>query len=1035
MTHTTIPLPMAQPPGQPPAMYWRSLEELAASPEFQLLLQGEMARETAASAQGINRRQLLLLAASLGLAGLTGCNTSPPAEQILPYVRQPEEIIPGEPLYFATSMPLAGDATGLLVKSHMGRPVKIEGNPAHPTSPSPVDSPQHAQFAATDLFAQASLLTLYDPDRSQTAQHLGDVALWEDFITDLQSKVTNPRTCRLRLLTEAITSPTLAHQIAVILRRFPKARWHVHEPTDSNHARTAARKVFGEPVEIRYRFDMADVVLSLEADFLSCGPGHLLHVRDFMSRRRGQTPEQREKMNRLYVVEGMPSLTGTKADHRWPLRSSQIESFLRAVAAGLEMDVPGQAPPHDIDAAWVRALAADLNEHRGRCIILAGESQPPIVHALAYKMNEALGNIGETVVPTAPVTSRDNAHSLEDLAAAMDAGEVDALLILEGNPVYTAPANLNIAEKMGRVPFRAHLGLYHDETAFLCHWHVPAAHYLESWGDARAHDGTVSMIQPLIAPLFGGRTAYEVLALLTGQSESTAYDIVRSYWRSLFDRNHPWHQGASQYWQKQGLTSAFSGTFERWWRRCLHAGYVADTSLARKEVTVQEDWHKVSQHQLESADGGQLEIIFRQDPTIYDGRFANNGWLQELPKPLTKLTWGNAAFLSPATAVRLGLSQHDHPERASGQLVHLSYRGANIEAPVWVLPGHADNAVTLPLGYGRSRAGNLGTGLGFDAYKLRNSEAPWFDGGLTLTGLERSVQFATTQHHHLIDNHNMTDDRRLIWSADVKDYDELVEVMEHHYHPLPSLYPERAYDGHKWGMVIDVNACTGCSACVVACQSENNIPVVGKDQIIRGREMQWLRIDTYYTGNPAQPATLEAYHQPVPCMHCENAPCEPVCPVEATVHSTDGLNDMVYNRCVGTRYCSNNCPYKVRRFNFLQYDDWKTETFRLMRNPEVTVRSQGVMEKCTYCVQRIRKAEIAAGRERRNIHDGEIQTACQAACPAGAIVFGDLNLAGSRVAEMQSRETNYALLHGHNTRPRTTYQAALRNRNTEIADG
>jgi molybdopterin-containing oxidoreductase family iron-sulfur binding subunit len=838
------------------------------------------------------------------------------------------------------------------------------------------------------------------------------------------------------LLTGATSSPTLAQQIQVILERFPEARWHVHEPAEGNHARTAAARAFGEPVDLRYRFDLADVVLSLESDFLSCGPGHLLSARDFMVRRRCHTAEQRDRMNRLYVVEGMPSLTGTKADHRWPLRSSQIESFLRGVAAALGVEVPGQAPAdHDMNPAWVSALAADLEQHRGKSIVLAGESQPPVVHALACKINEVLGNLGETVIPTAPIASREDAHSLEDLAAAMGAGEVDVLLILDSNPVYSAPVDLNFADRMDRVPFRAHLGLYNDETAFLCHWHVPAAHYLESWGDARSHDGTVSMIQPLIAPLFGGKTAYELLALLTGQAESTSYDIVRSYWRSLFDRTHPWHEGVSGYWQTQGLTSVFSGNFERWWKRSLHAGFVADTSLPKQEVTVREDWHDLPRQELQPADAGALEIMFRADPTVHDGRFANNAWLQELPRPLTKLTWGNAAFLSPATAVRLGLSEQERPERANGQLVHLSYRGAKVEAPVWVVPGHVDNAVTLYLGYGRSRAGSAGTGVGVDAYKLRTSGAPWFDSGLTLTGLGREVDLASTGHHHLIENHGMTDDRRLIWSADVKEYDELVKEMDHHYHPLPSLYPERAYDGQKWGMVIDVNACTGCSACVVACQSENNIPVVGKEQIIRGREMHWLRIDTYFTGDPAHPPTLEAFHQPVPCMHCENAPCEPVCPVEATVHSTDGLNDMVYNRCVGTRYCSNNCPYKVRRFNFLQFADWSTETYRLMRNPDVTVRSQGVMEKCTYCVQRIRKAGIRAGRERRHVLDGEIQTACQAACPAGAIVFGDLNLPASRVAKEQSRETNYALLHEHNTRPRTTYLAALRNQNEEIKDG
>ncbi len=1040
MPQNKTSLPMVQTPHQDhlddSRGYWRSLVEHANSPEFDKLLQEHFPEEIIAPQHSLDRRRfLMLLGASLGLAGLSGCRTSPPAESILPYVRQPEEVVPGEPLYFATSMPLAGYATGLLVKSLMGRPIKIEGNPSHPANAKPIDSPAHAQFGPTDLYAQASLLTMYDPDRSQTVQHLGSVSTWERFISHLQSRLQYRDQVRLRLLTGTITSPALAHQIQVILRRFPQAQWHVHEPAEGDNSQRTTRQVFGEPLDFQYRFDRADRILSLESDFLSCGPGHLRYVRDFMSRRKVQTEQQRQQMNRLYVIESMPSLTGTKADHRWPLRSSQIESFARAVASRLEINAPGQAPvDHSINDGWIRHLVEDLQNHSGKSIVIAGKNQLPIVHALAYKMNEALGNIGRTVIPTAPIMFRENAGSFEELTEAMARREVDVLLMLECNPIYTAPTDLNFAEKLNNVPFRAHLGLYDDETSANCHWHVPAAHYLESWGDARAFDGTVSMIQPMIAPLYGGKTSYEVLALLTNQPERTSFDIVRSYWRSIFDLTHPWNREVRGFWQRQGLIQSFSGGFESWWRRALHEGYVPNTALAEKNITVQEDWHQVSQHQLSAENSNTLEINFLPDPTIYDGRFANNGWLQELPKPLTKLTWDNAALLSPTTAARLGLAPQGRPEQANGKVVRLAYKNRNTEAPVWVLPGHADNAVTLHLGYGRSKCGNVGSERGFDAYKLRSSATPWFDLGLTLTELDRTIQLATTQHHHLIEDHEMSGNRHLIWSADVQDYHRLVEEIGNHHGPLPSLYPEREYEDRKWGMAIDINSCTGCSACVVACQSENNIPVVGKEEVTNGRELHWLRIDTYYSGDPERPESLETYHQPVPCMHCENAPCETVCPVEATVHSSDGLNDMIYNRCVGTRYCANNCPYKVRRFNYLQYADWETDTYRLMRNPEVTTRTRGVMEKCTYCVQRIRKAEINAELEGRGLLDGEIQTSCQAACPAGAIVFGDLNQQASKVAQQQAHEMNYSLLHEHNTRPRTTYQAALRNPNPEIRE-
>jgi molybdopterin-containing oxidoreductase family iron-sulfur binding subunit len=748
----------------------------------------------------------------------------------------------------------------------------------------------------------------------------------------------------------------------------------------------------------------------------------------------------------------MPTNTGAMADHRRPLRSAQVESFARAVATlvGVANAAGGSAPAHGVPEAWLRALAEDLTAHRGTCLVLAGDGQPPLVHALAHAMNERLGNVGRdgrdgTVRYIAPVEVRPEAHGLQpvglqapssdplfsirQLTADMAAGDVDLLFILGGNPAYSAPADLRFTERMERVPFRVHLNLYDDETSGLCHWHIPEAHYLEAWSDVRAYDGTVSIIQPLIAPLYGGRSAHELLALLSGQYERISYDIVRAYWRRSGGRVAALAEGAQD--------QLAPNVFETWWRRAIHDGLVAEARAGEHTVTLQNTWTNAPGGPQGTGQG--MELVFRPDPTIYDGRFANNGWLQELPKPISRLTWDNAAFMSPATAVRLGLAPADHPERALEQVISLRYQDDNqapvIEAPVFVLPGHADDSVTVHLGYGRTRAGRVGTGAGFNANALRRSDAPWFRGGLAVSNLRRRYPLARTQEHHYTRGRDIVRDGTPEHPPHIS---EAAHEPRRTRAELPTLYPERQYTGEKWGMSIDLTLCTGCSSCVVACQAENNIPVVGKEEVNRGRAMHWLRIDAYYKGGLEHPERLQTFFQPVPCMHCENAPCEVVCPVGATVHSDDGLNDMVYNRCVGTRYCSNNCPYKVRRFNFLQYSDWATESYRAMRNPDVTVRSRGVMEKCTYCVQRIRQGQIRAHLEDRAVRDGEIQTACQAACPTGAIIFGDLNGRGvheqgrSTVARLQEEPLNYGMLYELNTRPRTTYLAALKNPNVAI---
>jgi molybdopterin-containing oxidoreductase family iron-sulfur binding subunit len=981
--------------------YWKSLEELADSPGFLEFLHREFPEQASTFEDPKGRREFLtLMSASLALAGLTAC-TRQPAEKILPYVKQPEELVPGRPLFFATAVAHDGYARGVLVESHEGRPTKIEGNPDHPVS-----------RGATDVFGQAHVLGLYDPDRSQTVKFYGEVRTWIQFRTALRealAKQKGKQGAGLRFLTGTVTSPTLAAQLAAVLAEFPAAKWHHYEPAGRDQARAGAILAFGEPVEAQYRFDQADVILSLEADFVGSGPASLRLIREFARRRK--VSDDRPVMNRLYVVEGSPTLTGAVADHRLALKSSEIEGFARAVAAGLGLPVEGGAGAH---ADWVSPLVQDLQSKGPLALVIAGESQPPAVHALAHAINEKLGAAGQTVLYTEPVEAagEDQAASLEALVAEMRAGQVEALVVLGVNVAYVAPADLKVAEALDQVPLRIHLGLYEDETAERCHWHLPEAHPLETWSDARAADGTVTIVQPLIAPLYGGISAHELLGGFLGRADTKGYDIVREHWKGRWP----------------------AADFEKQWKRALHDGVVKDTALPAKAVSVtMGDWAKAAPKPA----GAGLEIVFRPDPAVFDGRFANNGWLQELPRPLTKLTWDNAAIIGPGTAQRLGFSIEMTATGHRTEVVEIRYRGRSVRAPVWVLPGHPDESVTVHLGLGRTRAGRVGTGVGFNAYALRTSDAPWFGAGAEIVRTGETTKLACTQDHWSIDQtaHKEAGRRHLVRAATLEEFAKepgLFREMGEEPEPGLSLYPPHKYEGHAWGMAIDLNSCVGCNACVTACVSENNIPVVGKDQVSRGREMHWIRVDRYYEGPAESPQT---FHQPVLCMHCENAPCEVVCPVTATVHSEEGLNDMVYNRCVGTRYCSNNCPYKVRRFNFFLYQDWTTPTFKMMRNPEVTVRSRGVMEKCTYCVQRISRARIDARNEGRPIREGEIQTACQQACPAEAIVFGDVNDPGSPVAQLKKSPRNYGLLAELQTRPRTTYLAAVRNPNPEMPEG
>jgi len=966
--------------------FWSSLEELAETPEFASLVQREFPERASEWFDPVGRRRFLkLMSASLALAGATAC-TRQPDERIVPYVRQPENLVPGRPLFFATAMPLSGSAIGLLAESHEGRPTKIEGNPDHPAS-----------LGATDAYSQASVLQLYDPDRSTAITLLGEIRPWGTFV-QIMGQAFNLRKpvqgAGLRFLTESVCSPTLVSQLQEVLAALPQARWHQYEPVNRDAVHAGAQLAFGEVVETTYRFDKARVVVSLGADVLGSGPGCVRYARDFANGRRVR--KAKAEMNRLYVAETAPSPTGAVADHRLPARASQIDAIARALHGAITGtgEASGAGSP-DIDK-WVAAAAKDLAANRGAGVVVAGDQQPAAVHALAHAMNAALANAGTTVVYTDPVepVATDQLQSLRELVDDMNGGRVDLLIILGGNPVYTAPADLKFAEALKKVPTRVHLALYDDETSAMCHWHIPATHYLEEWTDVRAFDGTASIVQPLILPLYRGRSAHELVAIFTSRPERKPYDTLRDYWKTQ-------PQAAGQ-------------DFEKFWRKSVHDGVIAGTALPPKAVKAK----GAVPPPTEVPQTRGLEIHFAPDPAVYDGRFANVGWLQELPKPLTKLTWDNAAMIAPSTATRLGLVNED--------VVEITYRNRHVNAPIWVQPGHPPDALTIHLGYGRTRAGRVAEGAGFDAYALRTSDAPWAGFGAALRKTGKKYRLAGTQGHHRMEG------RQIVRAGTLADFEHDPEFPRHLEHEPPSsmsLYPPYAYEGYKWGMAIDQTVCTGCSACVVACVAENNIAVVGKDQVLRGREMHWLRIDRYYEGEPDNPSI---YHQPMLCQHCENAPCELVCPVAATSHSPEGLNEMTYNRCVGTRYCSNNCPYKVRRFNFLLYSDFTTPSVKLVKNPDVTVRSRGVMEKCTYCVQRINRARQDSKVQDRAIREGEVVTACQAACPTSAIVFGNLNDRTSRVAALYGEPHIYGVLGEINTRPRTRYLAALKNPTAEL---
>lgn len=980
--------------------YWRSLDQLAETTQFRNFLHREFPEGASEMGNHWSRRSFLtLMGASIALAGLSGCRR--PVEKIVPYVQRPEEIIPGEPLVYATNMPFGTGAYGLLARSNDGRPTKLEGNPEHPST-----------LGGSNTFIQAAILGLYDPDRSQQPMQTGTKrdrdAFIDYFRSQLHPNLIASKGAGMAVLSESFASPTMARLKAAFEETYPNARWATYEPISDEHAYDGIEIATGTALQPVYHFERAKTILSLDSDFLGRDGNTVTNARGFAATRKVES--QSDDMSRLYVAESCYSVTGGMADHRYRIKSAQIGSFAIAVAQelrrqGIAVNGLGDVSvdSSQFDGKWIRVVAEDLRSARANALVIAGPGQPAWVHALVYAINEALRANGTTVAYHEMVdVSRPKRSQVKDLVAAMNGGAVDTLVIFGGNPVYDSPADLDFGGALSKVKHSVHLSAYYDDTSRLCTWHLPRTHFLECWGDVRSHDGTMGVIQPLIAPLFDSHSDVEILSLMNSGNMQPGYDAVRETWQSALR----------------------SGNFEDMWRVVLHDGLLKNS--ATKAVTPRlrptEIVRAISP--VRTSDG--LEITFRSS-NVFDGRFANNGWLQELPDAITKLAWDNAALVSHGTAKRLGVKNED--------VATIVVNGRSMESVVWISPGHADNSVTLLLGYGRQNLGRVADGVGFNTYALRTFDSPYIAMGAAMQPTGRTYELANTQDHGSMEG------RPIVRESTLAEYQASDSPTFHpespHHPPLVALWDEHSYAaGYQWGMAIDLNSCIGCNACTVACQSENNIPIVGKKQVRNGREMHWIRLDRYYASDPHNPNGLdepETVFQPMACQHCENAPCESVCPVAATVHDKEGLNVMVYNRCIGTRYCSNNCPYKVRRFNFFNYTKDYPEIQKMSQNPEVTVRSRGVMEKCTYCIQRISAAKIAAKADGRSVTDFDLQTACQQACPAQAITFGNINDPNSAVSKKKKINRDYRVLEEYNIKPRTSYLARLRNPHPELA--
>ncbi|MBZ0265493.1 TAT-variant-translocated molybdopterin oxidoreductase [bacterium] len=976
--------------------YWRSLNELADTDRFRDFLEHEFPEGADEAPDSMSRRTFVkIMGASVAMATLIGCRK--PMEKIVPYLSAPEERVLGKPEYYATTMQLGLNAYGLLVESHEGRPTKVEGNDLH-----------RSNRGGTNTFMQGAILSLYDPDRSKFHLHNGVSSSWAEFVEAWRSLFTSYSENDgegLAVLSASLISPTMNRLRKEFLKTFPKAKWVAYDPVHEENRVKGLEIAYGEKLLGENHFEKADIVLSLDSDFMRMELDDVSNAKGYAERRSVKTSH--DTMNRLYVAEGVFSLTGTNADHRLKIHSSEIGAFTIAVAHELGkhgVEVPGvsgvSANAFEFDKKWISALAKDLVKHKGKSLVVAGARQPAEVHALVASINEALGNAGQTVsYHKADDLTLSNSEDLSSLVADMKSGKVETLALFGTNPLYDTPRKLDFKSALKKVKNSISFNDFADESASECNWHVPRAHFMESWGDARAIDGSLSIVQPLIRPLYSGHMDVEFAKLLASGEDVRGYDIVRESWTNI-------------------LNVDMLGTE---WDRTLHDGVLINSGSSGSSPRLNAGGIRSSLNSLikvAAVSRDSMEVVFYPSYSTFDGRYANVGWLQELPDPVTKVVWDNPVVMSPETA--------KHFKVGIGDMVEIEFQGNKLPIPVYVMPGWIDNCLGLELGYARQAKMRVGGDVGFNTYLLRDSNVSFIGTGAKIRKIGGSYLIAQTQEHGAMEG------RPILREATLEEYSHGPHFFPKETIPphKNSLWEDHKYDtGYQWGMTIDLNSCIGCNACAVACMSENNIPLVGKEQVANGREMNWIRIDRYFVSDVEHPKVA---HQPVPCMHCEMAPCEQVCPVAATVHDAEGLNVMTYNRCIGTRYCSNNCPYKVRRFNFFNYTKETPEIVKMAMNPEVTVRSRGVMEKCSYCNQRINRARQEAKQEGREIRDGDVITACQQGCPTNAISFGNINDPHSEISQMKSSDRNYSLLGELNTRPRTTYLAKLRNPNPEI---
>ncbi len=1030
-----IPLPVVE-PARSDVRQWRSLAHLDGDPAFAELTREEfLPGASDAPGESSRRRFLQILGASMAMAGLVGCRK--PVEHVMPFAQRPEDLVPGIPVRFATGMPLRGVLHPVLVKSHDGRPTKVEGNALHPAS-----------SGATGVFEQASILSLYDPDRSQHVLRDGGRATWEEFVAFCGQLHSGAAGRRLAVLSAETNSPTVRALRAELQEQYGALTWVTYRPEGDDHAALGMQAAFGQPYRVQYDFASAEVIVSLDADFLGPTARNVAQATHSFAQGR-RLRGANDEMSRLYVAESAYSVTGSLADHRKRMRSSEIPELAARLAARLGITTDGAGDQND---PFVTAMADDLLAAGSRGIVLAGDTQPAAVHALCSAINAQLGSIGSvvTLLDTGEEMVASQAEELAGLAGAMRAGEVDALLLLGVNPLYDAPQALDFAAAMSQVADTVHVGLHVDETASVAAWHVPQTHYLEAWGDGRAYGGTQSVVQPLIAPLYdAAHSAIEVLQLLTTGASRPGFELVRETWRPLL-----------------------TGDFEKAWRKVLHDGFLPGSAYPQASAPAVAGFNMPA-----PSSEASLELVFRPDPTVLCGSFANNAWCQELPDPITKIVWDNVAVMSPQTAEELGVTTKYRKGRYYVDVITLSANGHGVDLPVWIVPGHADGSIAVNLGYGRAIAtereerltpfwdtddktdvygnGSVCTGVGQNVAVLRDSVAGPVIGDVQVEKTGEAYRIITTQDHGILD----VEARPLIRMATLSEYRDNPGFALDAEAPTPGsdektsfeAYPtlwenshpakehalrDSSYYRNQWGMTIDLNSCTGCGACIVACQAENNIQVVGKEEIGNGRELHWLRVDRYFvtSGDTRLTGDPQMVLQPVPCQHCENAPCEAVCPVAATVHSPDGTNQMIYNRCIGTRYCANNCPYKVRRFNFFNWAKTIPETVQMAQNPNVSVRSRGVMEKCSFCIQRVRDAQKNARLEKRALYTDEVQTACQQSCAAEAITFGDLNDPNSAVSRERANSRNYTMLAELNIKPRVSYLARVRNPNEALEE-